>query len=54
MGEHEVVLSVTVLNLSYELRGFDAIRDFKLWLDEHASAVTDHRPMLVSEAPTHA
>ena len=39
MPQYEITLTVSMLNLIYEVRGFDAIRDLKHWLDEHASDV---------------
>lgn len=37
----DVVMEVHLINLRYELRGFDAIRELKKWLDEHASSIID-------------
>ena len=37
MSENQIEYHVAILNLNYTLRGFDAIRELKLWLDEHAS-----------------
>ena len=33
----EIEYDLCILNLRYKIRGFDALRDLKLWLDEHAS-----------------
>ena len=34
---NEITLEVSILNLHYEVKGFDAIRELKEWLDEHSS-----------------
>lgn len=41
MSKVEVELEVQILNLRYHVRGFAAIGELKLWLDEHASSVQD-------------
>jgi len=43
VSAHEPELTVSILNLTYTLHGFDAIRDLKLWLDEHASDAWEQR-----------
>jgi len=42
---NDISLTVQILNLSYELRGFDAIRDLKLWLDANASSCWQGGPL---------
>ena len=36
-GKAEIELEISIVNLTYRFRGFDAIRDLKEFCDEHAS-----------------
>jgi hypothetical protein len=41
MSENDVELYVDIVNLRYKLVGFNAIKDFKEWLDNNASCCTN-------------
>ena len=41
MSENDVEIYVDVVNLRYKLVGFNAIREFKEWLDNNASCCTN-------------
>jgi hypothetical protein len=41
MSENDIEIHVEIVNLRYKLVGFTAIREFKEWLDEHASSCTN-------------
>ena len=53
MTENQIELQVQILNITYTLVGFDAIKDLKAWLDEHASNVQNdsHYGAQPTEAP---
>ncbi|HEX9641226.1 MAG TPA: hypothetical protein VGB13_07925 [Candidatus Krumholzibacteria bacterium] len=40
----DVQLEVRILNIVYVLQGFEAIKELKYWLDEHASGSGDGYP----------
>lgn len=41
MSENDVEIYVHVVNLRYKLVGFNAIREFKEWLDANASSCSN-------------
>jgi hypothetical protein len=48
----DIELQVQILNLTYTLRGFNAIRDLKEWLDQHASDAASDLPHLPVQLET--
>lgn len=47
----DVEMTVTLLNLNYHVRGFNAIADLKAWLDENAASCDDFADHAVPAPP---